>query len=61
MHVENNEYMIIIEYVEEDDFKEKNISHTKTTSRFCKAKKNGEITINFNGQKIKSNINQIMD
>jgi len=58
-HVENNEYIIIIQYVEEDNIKGKILSHTKTTQRFCKAKKNGDTIINFNGQKIKANINDI--
>lgn len=61
MHVEDNEYIVIIEYIEEDNFKDKSLSHIKTASRFCKAKKNGDITINFNKQKIKANINQIED
>jgi len=60
-HVENNEYIIIVEYVEEDKIKGKVLSNTKTVQRFCKAKKNGDIIINFNGQKIKANINQIED
>ena len=60
-HVVNNEYIIIVEYVEEDKIKGKVLSNTKTVQRFCKAKKNGDIIINFNGQKIKANINQIED
>jgi len=59
MQVENNEYIIYIEYIEEDDFKDKHLSRVQTTSRFCKAKKNGDIVINFYGQKIKANINLI--
>lgn len=61
MHVEDNEYIIYVEYLEEEDFKDKHLSRIQTTSRFCKAKKNGDITINFNRQKIKTNINQIAD
>jgi hypothetical protein len=61
MHVENNEYIIHIEYIEEENFKDKRLSHTKIISRFCKAKKNGDIVINFYKQKIKTNINQIKD
>jgi len=60
MHVEDNEYIIIIEYIEEEEFKDKHLTRTKTITRFCKAKKNGDIIINFNGQKIKANINQIL-
>lgn len=59
MHVENNEYIIYVEYMEEDNFKDKHLSRIQTVSRFCKAKKDGDIIINFNGQKIKSNINLI--
>ena len=60
-HVENNEYIIFVQYIEEDNFKGKILNNTKTTQRICKAKKNGDIIINFNGQKIKANINQIED
>ena len=59
MHVEDNEYIIYVEYLEEEDFNDRHLSRTKTTSRFCKAKKNGDIVINFNRLKIKANINQI--
>jgi len=59
MYVEDNEYIIYVEYLEEEDYKDKHITRTKTISRFCKAKKNGDIVINFYGQKIKANINQI--
>jgi len=58
-NVEGNEYIIIVQHIEEDEIKGKILSNTKTTQRFCKAKKNGDIVINFNGQKIKANINQI--
>ena len=61
IHVENNEYIIYVEYLEEEDFNDRHLNRTKTTSRFCKAKKNGDITIHFNGQKIKTNINKIED
>jgi len=60
-HVEDNEYIIFIEYTKEDEFKGKILIHTKTVQRFCKARKNGNIIINFNGQKIKANINNIDD
>lgn len=59
MYVEDNEYIIYIEYLEEADFNDRHLNRTKTISRFCKAKKNGDIVINFYGQKIKANVNQI--
>jgi len=61
MHVENNEYIIYVEYLEEEDFNGKLLNRTQTITRFCKTKKNGDITIHFNGQKIETNINKIED
>lgn len=59
MHVENNEYIIYIQYNKETEFKGQQIVKTEIDSRFCKANKKGDITISFNGLKIKSNINLI--
>jgi len=59
IHVENNEYIIYIQYNKETEFKGQQIIKTEIDSRFCKANKKGDITINFNSIKIKSNINLI--
>ena len=59
MLVEDNEYIIFIEVVFKDEIKGKILSKTQRETRFCKAKKNGDIVINYNGEKINTNINQI--
>ena len=59
MHIEDNEYIIIMEYTTTDEFKGRTIEKTYKENRFCKANKKGDITINFAGSKIKSNVNLI--
>ena len=59
MLVEDNEYIIYIEYMEQENIKGKTLTRKQIINRFCKATKKGNITINFYGSKIKSNINNI--
>ena len=49
--VDNNEYIIIVEYTKEKNINGNILSKIETIKRFCKAKKNGDIIINFNGKK----------
>jgi len=57
--VEDNEYIIFLEIILEDELRGKTVTKRKVEQRVCKASKNGGIVIRFNGEKIKSNINDI--
>jgi hypothetical protein len=59
--VENNEYIIYIDYVEEEEIAGKILTRSKTEMRFCKANKKGNIKVSFKGQKLKYNINDILE
>jgi len=57
--VEDNEYIIFLEISLEEEIRGKIITKKKVEQRVCKANKKGDIIIRFNGEKIKSNINEI--
>jgi len=57
--IEGNEYIVFIEIELEEEIFNTIISKKKVDKRFCKVNKNGNIIIRFNGEKIKSNINDI--
>lgn len=57
--VEDNQYLIFLEIKLEEEIRGRLVTKKKIEQRFCKANKKGNIIISFNGEKIKSNINDI--
>ena len=53
------QYIVFVEYIVTDTLGNRVVEKTRSVMRFCRAKKNGDIAISFNGKKIQSNLSQL--